>query len=274
MRSFAALRPKSTLKAISGGGCGVEEWTSAGGLVVEPALTSLLGPLLMPLFQEHAYGRLLLRDGIIRFGPATPATVHRDDVGVTHLLQAVRGERGAEASAAIKHDCYVVIGNCIFDVALDDALAEVNRSGDVSARPFGVFARVHEDQFFAGVQPLLHLVMICLLDSLLGVFDEILKTFGVLHSIGLPEFLKITSSMRRWLYFFRLAAGRLALRERMDEIDQVPELIRLHPAFLPWHVALALRQNVEHLAVGYALERVGVAVIQQLELHVFGQIAL
>src|ERR1700756_5793236 len=79
---------------------------------------------------------LILDYRIASFGPAAPAAIHRDHVGIAHLLQAFGCERGAEAATAIENDRRAFIRDGFLDVAFDDAFAEVNGVGNVSAGPF------------------------------------------------------------------------------------------------------------------------------------------
>ena len=48
--------------------------------------------------------------------------------------------------------------------------AQVNRAGEVAFGPFEIFARVYEDEFFAGVEALFDFAVVDLLDARLGVF--------------------------------------------------------------------------------------------------------
>jgi len=105
-------------------------------------------------------------------GPGAPAAVHGDDVFVAHFLEIVGGERGTETAAAIENERGVFIGDGCFDVALDDASAEMDSTGNVALGPFVVLARVDENHFFAGIEALLDFAKIGFLDSRFGVVDD------------------------------------------------------------------------------------------------------
>src|SRR6202008_69429 len=85
--------------------------------------------------------------------PALPPAIHRFDVGVTHLLEIVRGERGTEAAAAVKNELGGGIGHALLDVAFDDAFGEMNRTGQMASSPLAFFAHVNQYKFFTGVEP-------------------------------------------------------------------------------------------------------------------------
>ena len=53
----------------------------------------------------------------------------------------------------------------------------------------------------------------------------------------------------------------------------MPALRGLHPALVARHFALALGENVEQLAVGQVFQHRRVAVVAQLQPHLFGQVA-
>src|SRR5215470_7782139 len=61
--------------------------------------------------------------GIVLLAPATNAPVHGYHVLVSHLLKVVGSEGGTEAAAAVKNHFRVEVGDFLFDVAFDDALA-------------------------------------------------------------------------------------------------------------------------------------------------------
>src|SRR5712691_2543810 len=105
-------------------------------------------------------------------GPGAPAAVHRNAIRVAHLLQIVCGQRRPESASAVEHQRRGLVRHGLLDVALDDALAEVNRAGEVAARPLAFLTHVHEREFFAGVEPAFHLSELPLLYARLCVIDE------------------------------------------------------------------------------------------------------
>src|SRR5580658_85179 len=94
------------------------------------------------LAQRARTSRLL--DRAARLFPFAPAAIHRRDAAVAHLLEHVGGERRAEAAAAVEDDVGVGIRVQAFDVALEDAAADVLGSGDVAFAKLAVFAHVDE----------------------------------------------------------------------------------------------------------------------------------
>src|ERR1700686_1254172 len=80
-----------------------------------------------------------LRQRISLPPPVANAAIHRDNVLVTHLLQIVGGEGGAESTAAVKNDFCIQIRYTRLDIALDDALPEMNRARQVVRSEFALF---------------------------------------------------------------------------------------------------------------------------------------
>src|SRR5208282_5868016 len=70
--------------------------------------------------KAHAWpsGPSVLHRGEAGFGPAAPAAIHGENVGVAHLLQIVRHQRGAESAPAVKHDGSRLARQGILNVAL------------------------------------------------------------------------------------------------------------------------------------------------------------
>src|SRR6202034_149029 len=138
-----------------------------------------------PTLTQRAAGtqnRLILNDRESGFGPAAPAAVHGNHVAVAHFLEIVRRERRAEPAAAVEYEGRFLVRDGFLDVAFNHAFAQVNRTGDVPARPFGFLARVHDDDFFAAVQPLFRLAKTLFLDPRLRVSHQLQKSFGMIHS--------------------------------------------------------------------------------------------
>src|SRR5262245_48287297 len=82
--------------------------------------------------------------------PGLEAALHRSDVRVAELLEGLRGEQRPNAAGAIEDDRRVAVGNCILDLLLDVALADVDRVGEVTLLPLGGFADVDDDGRVAG----------------------------------------------------------------------------------------------------------------------------
>src|SRR5579863_702269 len=122
---------------------------------------------------------LVLRSGKSGFGPTAPAAIHRDDVLVAHFLQIVRRERGTEPAAAIQHQRRVFVRNRTFDIAFDNPFAQMNGIGKMAALPFVIFARVHEDHLFSGIQALLNVAKVGLFDAGLRFIHDFQKSWGM-----------------------------------------------------------------------------------------------
>ena len=103
------------------------------------------------------------------------SAIHGYDIGVSHFLQVVGGQRGAETAAAIEYEFSLQVGILALDVALDDALAQVDGSGQVVGVEFAVFADVDENEFVAAIEPRLDFVNVGFADALLGVVDNLQK---------------------------------------------------------------------------------------------------
>src|SRR5271157_3293277 len=105
--------------------------------------------------------------------PIADSAVHGKDVGVSHFLQIVGGQRGAEASATIEHELSLQIGIFGLNVTLNNALAQVDGSGEVVGVEFAVFANVDENEFVAAIEPGFDFVNIGFAHALLGVVDNL-----------------------------------------------------------------------------------------------------
>src|SRR6202034_3312963 len=88
---------------------------------------------------------LIFDDRISRFSPAAPTAVHRNDVAVAHFLKIVSSEGGAIPASAVENDFGIFVGDGLFDIAFNDSFAQMNSAGDMPARPFALFASVHQD---------------------------------------------------------------------------------------------------------------------------------
>src|ERR1700687_3603659 len=129
-------------------------------------------------YRESQRSRQFLRlfDRQRRLAPAAPAAVHRCDVGVTHLLQVVGGERRAKAAAAIQDDPGGAVFNGALDVALNDALAEMLCAWQVAVRPFTLFAHVDEMKGLAAVEHGVDVVDADFADPTFCLLDETEKS--------------------------------------------------------------------------------------------------
>src|SRR5271157_5230063 len=95
----------------------------------------------------------LLLEWVAPLAPIADAAVHGNDVGVSHLLQVIGCQRGTEAAATIEHERSSEIGILALNVALDDAFAQVDGSGQVVGVEFAVFADVDENEFVSAIEP-------------------------------------------------------------------------------------------------------------------------
>jgi hypothetical protein len=117
--------------------------------------------------------------------PIADSAVHGNDVGVAHFLQVVGGQRGAEPTSAIKDERRIEGGTLSLDIALDDAFAEVDGSGEVVGGEFAIFADVDEHELFAAIEAGFDFVNVGLADALLGVFDNSQKARWMLsHGVN------------------------------------------------------------------------------------------
>src|SRR5580698_10977345 len=88
--------------------------------------------------------------------PVADAAVHRDHVGVGHLLQIVGCHRRAESASAVKHNLCAKLRHASLDVAFDDALTQMNRAGKMILGKLTLFANVYQNEFLAAIQLLLY----------------------------------------------------------------------------------------------------------------------
>src|ERR1039458_5602774 len=130
--------------------------------------------------------RLLQRKAPL--APIANSAIHRYDIGVSHFLQVVGGQRGTEAAATIEYERSFEIGILALNVALDDALAQVDGSGQVVGVEFAVFADVYENELLTAIEPRLDFVNVGFAYALLGVVDNLQKARWMLmrHGRRLP----------------------------------------------------------------------------------------
>src|ERR1700676_3970195 len=122
-----------------------------------------------------------LLSGESRLSPGAPAAVHRDAVRVTHFLQVIGSQRRAETASTVEDERCRFIGDRLLDVALDDALSQMNSAGQMAARPFVIFADVHEREFFPGIEAPLDLAEVQLLHAGFRVIDDGKESLSVFH---------------------------------------------------------------------------------------------
>ncbi len=96
------------------------------------------------------------------FLPAAKAAIHRDHVGVAHVLQVLGRQGRAEAAAAIEDDRGVRVGDRLFDIPLDDSLAQMDRAGEMARLPLAVFADVDQVKRLTAVEPAFHVLRRCI----------------------------------------------------------------------------------------------------------------
>src|SRR5215472_14697309 len=125
---------------------------------------------------------LALGKGEALFAPYANAAIHGDYVGVAHLLQVVSSQGRAKASSTIKDQRRGSIGDTFFDVALDDALAQVDGVGEVILAVLAFFTHVDQQEFLAAVQLGFHLIDVELTDPFAGFIDNRQETWGVFRS--------------------------------------------------------------------------------------------
>src|SRR5882672_5823985 len=133
--------------------------------------------------------------------PLADSAIHRKHVGVTHLLQVVGRQRGPEAAATIEHQRSCEIGIFSLDIALDDPLAEVDRSRQMILVVFVIFADINQNKLVALVQPSLDFVDVRLAHPLFGVFDNLEETRWMLlrHTINNIHLVSSRLSKTRWM---------------------------------------------------------------------------
>ena len=112
--------------------------------------------------------------------PVAYAAIHRDHVGVAHLLQVVGGECGTEPASAVEDHLGAKFGYTCFNVSFDDSLAQMNRAGQMVFGELTLFAHVDEQEFVAPIHPFLHFVHIRFPNACLRVVNDLKKPRRVL----------------------------------------------------------------------------------------------
>src|SRR5262249_56246705 len=83
--------------------------------------------------------------------------------------------------AAVQDYFRASVGNALFNIALDNAFAEMDGARYMVFVPLIVFTHIDEMKFFAPVELRLNLVDRYLTDAALGIVDDVQKTLGMLH---------------------------------------------------------------------------------------------
>ncbi len=129
------------------------------------------------------------------FTPITNAAVHGNHIRVAHLLQVVGCQSRAKAAAAIKNHFCVQFGHLRFDVALDDASAQMNRARKMIFGELVVFADVDQQKLVAAIHSFLDRIDIGLAHPSFGVVHNLQKAGRMLmgHEILLQSRVESTS---------------------------------------------------------------------------------
>ncbi len=102
-------------------------------------------------------------------------------VAVAHALGGVAGEGGAEAAAAVHEDFGILIGVEAFEIAFEDAFAQVDGFGGVAGGPFVVFADVQEDGSGVGGKAAAGFGYANFLNATFGLVHQGKKAGGMVH---------------------------------------------------------------------------------------------
>src|SRR5262249_45556572 len=112
--TFSAPRPTRQTSA-TGTPRRPRHWNSSGGLMLLPPISVsfwIMSVVDHTIFVRHRQALL---------GPLAEAAGHRFDSRVTHLVQAVGGERRAHAAPAVEHDLLVGVGHEVGDMVFKNA---------------------------------------------------------------------------------------------------------------------------------------------------------
>ncbi len=133
------------------------------------------------LFQSLLPADLLpSRQRVLLFAPTANASIHREYIGVAHLLEIVGGQGRAVSAAAVKHERRIQARYTLLDVTLNDALAQVNCPGKVIVGIFALFPDVNQNELLPAVEACLDIINGGFPDALFGIVDDLQKTGGVL----------------------------------------------------------------------------------------------
>ena len=135
------------------------------------------------------------RSGENVFAPAPNAAVHGEHVGVAHFLQIVRGQRGAISAAAVEDDGRVQFRHAFLDIALDDALAQVNGPRQMVFGVLAFFPDIHQNELVAAVKSGFDVVNAHFSNPLFGIFDDTQKTSRMLVRHRTPSLQSLQKSI-------------------------------------------------------------------------------
>ena len=107
---------------------------------------------------------------------------------VPHSLQVLGYQGRTEAASTIEDDLRSRVRQSLFNVALDDALAEVNRPRQVVLRPLAFLADIDDAQLLASIQPRFHVIHRRLADVFLCFLNQLQETRRMMfaHDVVLP----------------------------------------------------------------------------------------
>jgi hypothetical protein len=109
------------------------------------------------------------------FAPVANAAVHRNDVGIAHLLEIVSGKRGTESTAAIENNFRIEIWYFLLNIAFDNAFSQMDCAGEVILGVFALLAHIDQEKFFAVIDFLFYLVDVGFANAGFGVVDDFKK---------------------------------------------------------------------------------------------------
>src|SRR5713226_2908470 len=154
------------------------------------------------------------------FAPASNAAVHGEHVGVAHFLQIVRSQSGAISAAAVEHDRGVHFWYAFLDIALDDALAQVNGPRQMILGLLAFFPDINQNKLVTAVKPRFDVVNAHFSNPRFGIFDDVQKTSRMLvrHRTRSEESLQ--KSILTKLAARRRESGDWDWRESAEEQHQ------------------------------------------------------
>src|ERR1035437_3852500 len=112
--------------------------------------------------------------------PLANATVHGGDIRISHSLQGIGSQRGAESSTAVQNKGGARVRYALLNVAFNYSLAQMYGRRQVVFRPFVVLADIDEKKICFAVEHLLHIVHGYFADPLLGVVNDVEKSRRVM----------------------------------------------------------------------------------------------
>jgi hypothetical protein len=131
---------------------------------------------------------------------------------------------GTKTTAAVEDQRRGLVGDGRLDVALDDALPEMNGPGQAAVRPFVVFADIHQREFFAGVESPLDFAKIQFLHASFCIIHDGQKSRRMFHE-NLPECRRVTaaqSNIRKCAVCSgRPCSSALSLAKKSTKADKI-----------------------------------------------------